>query len=118
MLVTWFRDGRPAFIPQMTAIGGVLGGFTAASLTLGFSWSPVLLGTGAMMGLRSAASMLIGGTVAWAVLAPWLVRNGIVRRAGVRPAVVVARVAGTGAADRGQLRAAVAAVGLGAALAA
>jgi uncharacterized oligopeptide transporter (OPT) family protein len=85
VLVTWFRDGRPAFIPQMTAIGGVIGGFTAASLTLGFSWSPVLLGTGAMMGLRSAASMLIGGTVAWGVLAPWLVRNGIVRELAYGP---------------------------------
>jgi len=85
MLVTWFRDGAPTFIPQMTAIGGMVGGFTAASLMLGISWSPVLLGTGAMMGLRAAASMLIGGIVAWVALAPWLVRNGIVRELGYGP---------------------------------
>src|SRR5688572_1794712 len=85
MMITWFRDGRPAFIPQTTAIGGMLTGFAAASLTLGFSWSPVLLGTGAMMGVRSAASMVLGGTVAWAVLAPWLLRNRIVDTASYGP---------------------------------
>jgi uncharacterized oligopeptide transporter (OPT) family protein len=81
MAVTWFRDGAPRLIPQTLPIGGMLTGFAAASLTLGFTFSPVLLGTGAMIGLRSTASMLLGATIAWAVIAPSLLRNGIVSKA-------------------------------------
>ena len=81
MLVTWLRDGIPSLIPQTVAIGGTLSGFAAASLTLGFSFTPVLLGTGAMIGMRSTASMLLGAVIAWAALAPWLLRSGIVAKA-------------------------------------
>ena len=81
MAVTWFRDGRPAFIPQATLFGGAIGGIAAASVTLGITWSPLIVSTGAMIGTRAAGSMLLGGGIAWAVLAPWLLRSGIVREA-------------------------------------
>jgi uncharacterized oligopeptide transporter (OPT) family protein len=80
-LVTWLRDGRPAIIPQTLALGGTLAGVAAATLTLGASASPLMLATGAMVGLRTAASMALGGGVAWAMLAPWLLRRHIVREA-------------------------------------
>jgi uncharacterized oligopeptide transporter (OPT) family protein len=78
MAVTWFRDGRPAVIPQMTLFGTMLAGVSTASLGLGMSWSPLMLSTGAIMGLRAGASMLVGAAISWVGLAPWLVRRGIV----------------------------------------
>ena len=77
--VTWFRDGRPHLIPDSTAFGGVVGGVSMAALTVGMSWSPLLLSTGVMMGLRTAASMALGAAIAWLGLAPWLVRTQIVK---------------------------------------
>jgi uncharacterized oligopeptide transporter (OPT) family protein len=85
MLVTWFREGKPKLIPQMLPIGGTLTGFAAASLTLGFSCTPVLLGTGAMIGLRSTVSLLLGAAIAWVGIAPWLLRGGIVPQADYGP---------------------------------
>jgi putative OPT family oligopeptide transporter len=82
MLVTWFRDGKPGLIPQSTAFGGAIMGVSLASLSVGMSWSPLLVSTGVLMGVRSALSMLLGGVVFWVVIAPWLVRSHIVPGAG------------------------------------
>ncbi|HEY6477024.1 MAG TPA: OPT family oligopeptide transporter [Polyangia bacterium] len=81
-LVTWFRDGRPELIPQVTAIGGAVGGVSLAALTVGMSWSPLLLSTGVMMGIRAAASLALGAAIAWVGIAPWLVRTHIVQGPG------------------------------------
>ncbi|HVU50783.1 MAG TPA: OPT family oligopeptide transporter [Polyangia bacterium] len=78
MLVTWFRDGKPSPIPQWTAFGGAVMGVSLASLSVGVSWSPLLVSTGVLMGFRSAFSMLLGGFVFWVCIAPWLVRSHIV----------------------------------------
>jgi uncharacterized oligopeptide transporter (OPT) family protein len=77
-VVTWFRDGRPQLIPQVTAFGGAVGGISLAALTVGMSWSPLLLSTGVMMGLRAAVSLALGAAVAWLGFVPWLVRAHIV----------------------------------------
>ena len=79
--VTWFRDGRPHLIPDSTAFGGVIGGVSIGALTVGMSWSPLLLSTGIMMGIRAAASMALGSAIAWVGLAPWLVRTHIAKHA-------------------------------------
>jgi uncharacterized oligopeptide transporter (OPT) family protein len=79
--VTWLRDGRPHLIPDSTAFGGVIGGVSIGALTVGMSWSPLLLSTGVMMGIRAAASMALGSAIAWLGLAPWLVRTQIVKEA-------------------------------------
>jgi uncharacterized oligopeptide transporter (OPT) family protein len=76
--VTWFRDGRPQVLPQVTALGGAVGGVSLAALTVGISWSPLLLSTGVMMGLRAAASLALGAAVAWLGFVPWLLRAHIV----------------------------------------
>ena len=76
--VTWFRDARPAFIPQGTMFPGAIAGVTAAALTLGMSWSPLMISTGAMLGVGTGASMLLGGGLARGALAPWLHARGIV----------------------------------------
>jgi putative OPT family oligopeptide transporter len=82
MVFAWFRDGRPSFIPQTTAFGLTIYGISLANLTVGFSWSPLMAATGMMMGLRSAASMLLGSTASWVVLGPWIAHRGIVNGTG------------------------------------
>jgi uncharacterized oligopeptide transporter (OPT) family protein len=79
--ITWFRDGTPKLIPQATAFGGTIAGVAVASLTLGMNWSPLLASTGAMIGPRAGISVLFGGAISWGVLAPWLLKAGIVREA-------------------------------------
>jgi uncharacterized oligopeptide transporter (OPT) family protein len=81
MAVTWLRDGHPRVIPGTTVFGGAIAGISMGALTLGMNWSPLLVSTGAMMGLRAAFSMAGGATLAWVVLAPWLIRSGIVATA-------------------------------------
>ena len=49
--VTWFRDARPALIPG-PMFGGTLAASRRATLGLGISWSPLMLSTGAMVGMR------------------------------------------------------------------
>ena len=81
MLVTWFRDGKPSWIPQTTLLPGRLRGVPAAALTLGVSYSPMMIGAGLLIGPNLGVSILIGSTVAWAVLAPRLVVRGVVATA-------------------------------------
>lgn len=71
--VTWLRDGAPALIPQAIYIPLTVGGMTAASLTLGIASSPLMAATGMFIGLRAAVSLLIGGILAWGILAPVVV---------------------------------------------
>jgi putative OPT family oligopeptide transporter len=81
MAITWFRDARPSLIPQLTAFPGAVGGVAAATLTLGLSWSPVMVSTGMLIGVRNAASMLLGAGASWAVLVPLLARAGVLLQA-------------------------------------
>jgi putative OPT family oligopeptide transporter len=81
MAVTWFRDGSPKLIPATTAFGGAIAGVSLTTLTVGMNWSPLLMSTGVMMGMRGAISMAIGAAISWMVLAPWLIRSGIVATA-------------------------------------
>ena len=76
--ITWFRDARPSLIPQGFMFGGTLSGIAAATLGLGVSCSPLMLATGAMVGLRGSVGMLLGAVAARAILSPWLYRAGIV----------------------------------------
>jgi OPT family oligopeptide transporter len=77
-VVTWCRDGRPAIVPQGFMLPGAIGGVAAAVLGIGVSASPLMLATGAMVGLRNTLGMLLGAATARIVLAPWLLRAGVV----------------------------------------
>jgi putative OPT family oligopeptide transporter len=85
MVFAWFRDGKPSLIPQSTPLAGALLGVSLASLTVGVSWSPLLVSTGLLIGFRNAVSMLLAGFVSWILIAPRLVRAGIVPAAGFGP---------------------------------
>jgi len=78
MYVAWFREGPSGLIPQMWAPAITIGGMAAANLSIGVAWSPLLASTGILMGLRGAASMLLGAAITWLVIAPRLVHAGLV----------------------------------------
>jgi putative OPT family oligopeptide transporter len=73
----WLRDG-PGLIPQAFMLPGAMLGVPLATLSLGFSLSPLLLSTGLLIGARAAGGMLLGSLIAWAALAPWLLHSGLV----------------------------------------
>ena len=81
MGLAWFRDGRPAWIPQTTPFPIQLAGVSGETLTLGFNWSPLLLGTGALIGPRNGLSLLAGAVIGWGGLAPFSIGQGLVPRA-------------------------------------
>lgn len=58
---------------------GSIQGFSASSLT--FSLDPTLMmyAVGGLVGIRATVSMLIGGVLAWGILAPQLLRSGHIR---------------------------------------
>jgi OPT family oligopeptide transporter len=81
MAFAWFRDGRPALLPQTTMFGGAFFGVALSSITVGVSWSPLMVSTGMLMGERASVSMLAGGVVGWIILAPRIVSEGLVAQA-------------------------------------
>ncbi|MEY4514675.1 MAG: hypothetical protein RLZZ450_6797 [Pseudomonadota bacterium] len=77
-LVGWLRDGPLALLPQDLLLPVAIAGIPAQTLSLGVSVSPLLLSTGLLIGLRAAGSMLLGSLLGWALIAPLLVRHGVV----------------------------------------
>ena len=75
-VLTWFRDGRPALLPQALYLPITVGGLSGASLTLGIATSPLMAATGIFIGLRVALSLLVGGVIAWGIIGPWGVGAG------------------------------------------
>jgi uncharacterized oligopeptide transporter (OPT) family protein len=75
--LTWFRDGRPSFIPAELALPLVLAGAPAGAYRLGLAVSPMLFSTGVLVGLRTALSLFAGSVIAWGIIGPALVRAGI-----------------------------------------
>src|SRR5207245_6582992 len=55
---------------------------TWAGRTVVFSWDFIFLAAGAITGMRVCATMLVSGTLCWAVVVPVLQANGIVQGAG------------------------------------
>jgi uncharacterized oligopeptide transporter (OPT) family protein len=78
----WLRNGWPRLLPDAFLLPGALGGVPAATLGLGVSVSPMLLGAGALVGPRNGLSVLAGALLAWAAVAPATVRAGLVAGGG------------------------------------
>jgi OPT family oligopeptide transporter len=59
---------------------GVMGKYWDAwnGRTVQFVWDPVFLAAGALTGLRVSTSMMVGGTLCWAVFVPILQNRGII----------------------------------------
>jgi uncharacterized oligopeptide transporter (OPT) family protein len=75
MALVWLRDGKPAWVPQLAAAPLRVAGISAESLGFGLNFSPLLLGTGLLIGTRNGLSLLLGSVVAWAALAPLAVQQ-------------------------------------------
>ena len=54
-----------------------VGGVPAAALTLGFNYSPLVVGVGVLVGARVGLSILAGAVIAWVIVAPALVERGV-----------------------------------------
>lgn len=52
--------------------------------TVMFSWEPMFMAAGAITGMKVCASMLIGGTLCWAVYAPIMQAHGVIEGDGFR----------------------------------
>ena len=55
--------------------------------TVLFNWDPIFLAAGALTGMRVSVSMLVGGTLCWAVFVPILQAQGIITGSGFRDVV-------------------------------
>jgi putative OPT family oligopeptide transporter len=60
---------------------------TWAGRTVVFSWDFIFLAAGAITGMRVCATMLVSGTLCWAVVVPILQANGVIQGAGFAPLV-------------------------------
>jgi putative OPT family oligopeptide transporter len=69
----WIRDAIPFVVNDFSTRAG-----------LGFGVSLLSIGSGIIIGLRISASMLIGGIVAWVLMPPWLLRQGLLAADGRR----------------------------------
>jgi uncharacterized oligopeptide transporter (OPT) family protein len=80
--LTWMRDARAAWmpfnVPASIPLPWTIAGRSAAEWTLALKTEVVLLGAGALMSFRTAWSLLLGGVLTYAVLAPALVEQGLV----------------------------------------
>ncbi len=55
--------------------------------TVMFEWDPIFMAAGALTGLRVSASMMLGGTLCWAVFVPILQHQGVIAGSGFRDVV-------------------------------
>jgi len=74
-VISWFRTGKPAIIPEVLSVPGRVAGVPLESLGIGLSTSPLLWGVGVVVGPRVAIGLLSGSVLGWLVLGPWLVRG-------------------------------------------
>jgi uncharacterized oligopeptide transporter (OPT) family protein len=91
--VAWFRDGKPTLLPgyfplsalcEKLGLPGLARIVDPAGYTLALEFSTIMMAAGALMGLRSAASMFAGAVVNYGLLAPWLHGLGVIRELGFR----------------------------------
>jgi len=77
-VLQWVRDTIPLVLNDFSARVG-----------LGFGVSLLSIGSGIIIGLRISASMLLGGIVAWVLMPPWLVTEGLLAPGGRRVDVLL-----------------------------
>ncbi|MBN1425194.1 oligopeptide transporter, OPT family [Candidatus Fermentibacteria bacterium] len=77
-LIKWLQEGVPRIMTGVSLQAGEWAGIAANRLVLGMAWDPLLLGAGFLVGVRIGLSLLLGAIIAWPVLGPVLVNQGIV----------------------------------------
>ncbi len=80
--MTWLRSGKvswmPWNLPDSFALPVTLAGRALKDWTFALKTEVVLVGAGALVSFRTGWSMLLGGVLTYAVLAPALVERGVV----------------------------------------
>jgi len=71
----------------VTKLNGVIFGPAWVGRTVMFSWEPIFLAAGAITGMRVCISMLVGGTICWAIFVPMMQHAGIITGSGFRDVV-------------------------------
>ena len=81
-LLTWLRDAKAAWmpfnVPGALPLPLSVAGRAASDWTLGLKTEVVLLGGGALMSFRTGWSLLLGGLLTYAFLAPSMVAQGVI----------------------------------------
>lgn len=87
-LNAWLINGRiswmPFNLPGTYFWPGKIGGIEATKLTVGMEGSLIMTAAGAIMGMRVAASLLIGAVINYVWLAPLLIEQGVIEGGGYR----------------------------------
>lgn len=92
-LVAFLRDNQlkswPSILklPEMIDVPGKLGGRSLSSWTISFEVSGILIAAGAIIGIRVAWSMLLGGILNYFVIVPYIFEKGIIRELGYKTIV-------------------------------
>lgn len=80
--LAWFRDAKAAWmpfnVPGILPLGFNIAGLPAAKWTLALKSELVLFGAGALMSFRTGWSLLLGGVLTYAFLAPALLARGAI----------------------------------------
>ncbi len=84
--LTWLRDAWQ-IVPGTIGLPFTLAGRQLAEWTLSLKAEVVLLGGGALMSFRTGWSLLLGGVLTYAVLAPSLLADGIIETASYKAIV-------------------------------
>ncbi len=81
-IMTWLRSGKvgwmPWNLPESFALPVTLAGRALKDWTFVLKTEVVLVGAGALVSFRTGWSMLLGGVLTYAVLAPALVERGVI----------------------------------------
>lgn len=89
--LAWFRDAKapwmPFNVPGQLPLGFQIAGRPAADWTIALKSELVLFGAGALMSFRTGWSLLLGGVLTYAFLAPALVAKGAVAAVSYRAIV-------------------------------
>jgi uncharacterized oligopeptide transporter (OPT) family protein len=92
-LFSWYP--RALKIPGLTEFPGTLAGQKMAQWTMAWDMSLIMIAAGAIIGLRVAVSMLLGGLLNYGVLAPWMYERGVIQELGYRGIVAWSLWGGT-----------------------
>jgi putative OPT family oligopeptide transporter len=82
-LVSWFRDAHAKWMPfnlpsTPFTPAWTIGGHPLARLSLGIDPSVILLGAGAIIGIRTGASLLVSAIVCYGIVGPYVADQGYV----------------------------------------
>jgi putative OPT family oligopeptide transporter len=88
--VAFVRDNTFGWYPKLLKIRslvefpGMISGEKLAGWTIAWDTSLIMIAAGAIIGIRVAWSMLLGGLLNFGVLAPWMYERGVIEELGYR----------------------------------